>query len=87
MTMLHHIQQNWFVTFGQEVLLPAAYSPDLAPSDYHFFASMDHAFAEQRCGSHKDVKKWFAGKGEDFYREIARKMGKMYNKRWLVMDT
>jgi len=47
------------------------YSPDLAPSDYHLFASMDHALAEQRFGSYEDVKKWldewFAAQGEDFY--------------------
>jgi len=41
-----------------EVLLHAAYSPDLAPSDYHLFASMGHALAEQRFGSYEDVKKW-----------------------------
>jgi len=31
-----------------EVLPYAAYLPDLAPSDYHLFAPMDHALAEQR---------------------------------------
>jgi len=39
-----------------EVLFHAAYSPDLAPSDYSF-ASMSHALAEQRFGSYEDVKK------------------------------
>ena len=44
---------------------------DLTPSDYHLFASMDNAFAEQRSGSYEDVKKWldewFAARGKDFY--------------------
>jgi len=35
----------------------AAYSPDLAPSDYHLFASISHALDEQRFGSYEDVKK------------------------------
>jgi len=46
-------------------------TPDLAPSDYHLFASMGHALAEQRFDSYEDVQKWldewFATKGEDFY--------------------
>ena len=40
-----------------KVLPRAAYSPDLALSDYHFFASMGHALAEQRFVSYEDVKK------------------------------
>jgi len=40
-----------------EVLPYATYSPDLVPSDYHLFASMGHALAEQRFGSYEDVKK------------------------------
>ena len=34
----------------------AAYSPDLAPSDYHLFTSMSHALSKQRFGSYEDVK-------------------------------
>ena len=44
--------------FGWEILSHAAYSPDLAPSDYHLFASVGHALAQQRFTSYKDVRKW-----------------------------
>jgi hypothetical protein len=58
-------------TVSWEVLPYAAYSPDLAPCNYHLFALMGHALAEQRFSSFKDVKKWpnegFMAKGEDFY--------------------
>ena len=39
-----------------EVLPRAAYLPDLAPSNYHLFASMGHAHAEQCFGWYEDVK-------------------------------
>ena len=42
-----------------EILPRAAYSPDLAPSDYHLLASMCYAHVEQRFDSYEDVKKWF----------------------------
>ena len=38
-------------TFSWEILAHAAYSPDLAPSDYHLCASLAHALAEQRFTS------------------------------------
>ena len=43
---------------SSDVLPRASYSADLAPSDYHLFASMDHALAEQRFGSYENVRKW-----------------------------
>jgi len=49
-----------------EVLSHAAYSPDLAPSDYHLFAWMGHAFAEQCFGSYEDVKKCVTSNGAYF---------------------
>jgi len=41
--------------FGWEILSHTAYLPDLAPSDYHLFASMGHALAQQRFNSYEDV--------------------------------
>ncbi|GFV21722.1 mariner Mos1 transposase [Trichonephila clavipes] len=43
---------------GWEPLAHAAYSPDLAPSDYHLFASLGHALAEQHFTSYENVKSW-----------------------------
>ena len=40
-----------------EVLSLAAYSLGLVPSDYHLFALVGYALAEQRFGSYEDVKK------------------------------
>jgi len=58
-------------TFGWEILSHAAYSSDLAPSDYHLFASMGHALAQQRFTSYEDVRKWlddwFGSKEQQFF--------------------
>jgi len=52
------------------VLPHPAYSPDLAPSDYHLFSSMGHALVERHFDSYEDVRKWldeFALKDEEFF--------------------
>ncbi|GFU25193.1 mariner Mos1 transposase [Trichonephila clavipes] len=52
-----------------EPLAYAAYSPDLAPSDYHLFASLGHAFAD--FTSNENVKSWLddwlASKDRSFF--------------------
>jgi len=51
--MHHHTAKlETIEAFGWEILSHAAYSPDLAPSDCHLFASMEHAFAQQRFTSY-----------------------------------
>jgi len=58
-------------TLKWEVLPHPAYSPDLAPTDYHLFASMGHTLAEQHFDSYADVQKWldewFASKEQDLF--------------------
>ena len=85
-TVLHHIRQNRFSTrwkysagkFNPLRLTP--YLPDLAPSNYHFFASMCHPLVEQQFGPYEDVKKWldkwFAAKFEDFTVVVFKKCPK-----------
>jgi len=45
--------QSYLETLNWEVLSHPAYSPDLAPSDYHLFLSMDHVLAERHFDSTK----------------------------------
>ena len=55
-----------------EVLPHLVYSPDLAPSDYHLFRSMQHALTDTHFSSYNEVQKrvdeWFASKDTAFYR-------------------
>ncbi|GFU79132.1 mariner Mos1 transposase [Trichonephila clavipes] len=56
---------------GREPLAHSAYSPDLAPSDYHLFSSLGHALADQRFTSYENVKSWLddwlASKDRSFF--------------------
>ena len=44
--------------FSWEILSHAAYSPNLAPSDYCSFASMGHALSDQHFTFYENVRKW-----------------------------
>ena len=54
-----------------EILSHPPYSPDLASSDYHLFASMGHSLAEQCFANLEEVGKWlvewFALKEKSFF--------------------
>lgn len=67
-----------------EQLAHAAYSPDLAPSDYHLFSSMGHALAEQHFNSYENVKNWldawFASKPKEFYWRGIHKLPERWTK-------
>ena len=47
--------QDYLKTLNWEVIPHPAYSPDLAPTDYHLFSSMGHALAEQHFDSYESV--------------------------------
>ena len=59
--------------FSWEILSHAAYSPDLAPSDYNLFASMGQALSDQHFTSYENVRKclheWLAAKMRQFSRQ------------------
>jgi [histone H3]-lysine36 N-dimethyltransferase SETMAR len=62
-------QKIW--ELGWRVLPRAPYSPDLAPSDYHLFRSMEHSLRNMQLAKIHDVRKWvcdfFASKPATFY--------------------
>ncbi|GFU54181.1 mariner Mos1 transposase [Trichonephila clavipes] len=50
--------KNIVKVLGWEPLAHAAFSTDLASSDYHLFVSLGHALADQRFTSYENVKSW-----------------------------
>ena len=54
------------------------YSPDLAPSDYHLFRSMQVSLADVRFRNAEEVRKWvddwIASKDEDFFKRGINKL-------------
>ncbi|GFU39038.1 mariner Mos1 transposase [Trichonephila clavipes] len=69
---------------GWEPLAHAAYSPDLAPSDYHLFASLGDPLADQRFTSYENVKSWLddwlASKDQSFFWRGIHKLPERWGK-------
>ncbi|PIO76326.1 hypothetical protein TELCIR_01613 [Teladorsagia circumcincta] len=66
-----NITQQKIEELGWQVLPYAPYSPDLAPSDYHLFRSMQHFLAGKKFKNRDDVRIWvskfFESKPKEFF--------------------
>ena len=50
--------KTYLETLKWKFLPHPSYSPDVAPSEYHFFLSMAHGLPHQHFRSYEEVKKW-----------------------------
>jgi len=66
------------------VLEHPAYSPDLAPSDYHLFGPLKDALTGRRFTSDEGVKEavheWLAAQAKTFFSEGIQKLLERWNK-------
>ncbi len=65
------LTQKTIMELGWDVLSHPAYSPDLTPSDYHLFRSMEHHLRERIYKNEEDIPKYIdeflASKDASFY--------------------
>jgi histone-lysine N-methyltransferase SETMAR len=71
---------NHTVTFGWERLDHAPYSPDLAPSDFHFFTTSKRTLEGRRFTANEDVEAAVRTQDTDFYQERFFKLVKRWDK-------
>lgn len=66
------ITKKWLEDVGWEVLEHPPYSPDLAPSDYHLFRSMEHFLRGKKFRNvdeiEENLQNFFDSKRREFYR-------------------
>lgn len=71
-------------SLGWEVLPHPAYSPDLAPSDFHLFRSLQHHLTDSRFKTFEEIEKcvvdYIDSKPPSFYREGIRQLPERWRK-------
>ena len=69
---------------GWEVLIPPPYSPDIAPSDYHLFRSLQNSLNGKNFSSLEDCKRhleqFFAQKDKKFWEDGIMKLPEKWQK-------
>ncbi|CAJ0922776.1 unnamed protein product, partial [Mesorhabditis belari] len=76
------ITQQKIKELGWEVLFHPPYSPDLAPSDYHLFRSMQHSLAEKKFKNREEVEIWVSNFFESQLPEFFEKGIHSLRGRW-----
>lgn len=76
------IVQQKIEALGWEVLPHPPYSPDMAPSDYHLFRSMQHSLAEIKFKDTEEVRNWVSSFFEQQPREFFKRGIHSLRQKW-----
>jgi [histone H3]-lysine36 N-dimethyltransferase SETMAR len=78
------VTRNKIRELGWEILPHPSYSPDLAPSDYHLFRSLEHFLRKKTFTSDRELETsllaFFESKPREFYKDGIEKLVERWNK-------